>query len=109
MLLGRVVGTVWATRKDPKVTGMKWLVVRSIKLDRTPADAIVVAVDAVGAGVGEMVLVTQGSSARQTELTANKPVDAVIVAIVDDLEAVKRDWESFDAMTVSDVVSRHGT
>ena len=109
MLLGRVIGTVWATRKDPKVTGMKWLIVRALKLDRTPADAFVVAVDAVGAGVGETVLVTQGSSARQTELTANKPIDAVIVAIVDDLETVARDWGAFDSMTVADVTTRHGS
>jgi microcompartment protein CcmK/EutM len=105
MLLGRVIGTVWATRKDPKVVGMKWLVVRALKLDRKPAEGFVVAVDAVGAGVGETVLVTQGSSARQTELTTNKPVDAVIVAIVDDVEiADKQDWTAFDRRGVSDLV-----
>jgi microcompartment protein CcmK/EutM len=104
MLLGRVIGTVWATRKDPKVAGMKWLIVRALKLDRKPLDAFVVAVDAVGAGVGETVLVTQGSSARQTELTTNKPVDAVIVAIVDDVEVSDgKDWAAFDRRTVADL------
>jgi len=105
MLLGRVTGTVWATRKDPRVAGFKWLIVRAIKPDRTFADGFVVAVDAVGAGLGETVLVTSGSSARQTDLTKDKPVDAVIVAIVDDLELVERDWAGFDAMTVRDLGS----
>lgn len=110
MLLGRVIGTVWATRKDPKVAGMKWLVVRALKVDKRPLETFVVAVDAVGAGVGETVLVTQGSSARQTELTANKPVDAVIVAIVDALEVVdKQDWAAFDKKTVADLSGpKHG-
>jgi microcompartment protein CcmK/EutM len=83
---------------------MKWLIVRALRLDRKPLDAFVVAVDAVGAGMGETVLVTQGSSARQTELTTNKPVDAVIVAIVDDLDVVeKQDWAAFDRRTVADL------
>src|SRR5687768_1556513 len=109
MLLGRVIGTVWATRKDPKVSGLKWLLVRALKLDGAMGDAIVVAADAVGAGVGETVLVTQGSSARQTELTTNRPIDAVIVAIVDDLEVDSRDWRAFDSKTVADVTrTSHG-
>jgi microcompartment protein CcmK/EutM len=109
MLLGRVIGTVWATRKDPKVVGMKWLVVRALKPDRKPLDTFVVAVDAVGAGLGETVLVTQGSSARQTELTSNKPVDAVIVAIVDGIEVADQDWAAFDRKSVADLAgSSHG-
>lgn len=103
MLLGRVVGTVWATRKDPRVTGFKWLVVRALKPDRTYGDGFVIAVDIIGAGVGETVLVTQGSSARQTDATKDKPVDAVIVAIVDNLELVERDWKAFDRMSVADL------
>jgi microcompartment protein CcmK/EutM len=86
MMLGRVVGTVWATRKDEQLVGMKLQLVREVGLDLAPGKAFVVAVDSVGAGVGEVVLVTQGSSARQTELTRNKPVDAVITAIVDRLD-----------------------
>ena len=88
MLLGQVIGTVWATRKDPKLVGMKFLVVREIDLDGDALSTTVVAVDAVGAGVGETVLVAQGSSGRQTELTDKKPVDAVIMAIVDRLDVV---------------------
>ncbi len=83
MILGKVVGTVWATRKDEQLVGMKLQLVRELGLDGKLKSKFVVAVDSVGAGVGETVLFAQGSSARQTELTRNKPVDAVITAIVD--------------------------
>ena len=86
MLLGKVIGTVWATRKDPGLVGMKFLVVREIDLDGAPQASFVVAADAVGAGEGEVVLVAQGSSGRQTELTEGKAVDAVVMAIVDRLD-----------------------
>jgi microcompartment protein CcmK/EutM len=86
MILGRVIGTVWATRKDEQTVGMKFQIVREVELDYSPKEGFVVAVDSVGAGVGEIVLVAQGSSGRQTELTHNKPVDAVIMAIVDRLD-----------------------
>lgn len=91
MLLGNVIGTVWATRKDPGLVGMKFLIVREIDLDGEPQSNFVVAADAVGAGVGEVVLVAQGSSGRQTELTQGKAVDAVIMAIVDRLDVTERD------------------
>jgi microcompartment protein CcmK/EutM len=86
MILGRVIGTVWATRKDEQTVGMKFQIVREVELDYSPKSGFVVAVDSVGAGVGEVVLVAQGSSGRQTELTKGKPVDAVIMAIVDRLD-----------------------
>ncbi len=88
MILGRVIGTVWATRKDENLTGAKFLIVRQINLDYTDTKNFVVAVDSVGAGVGEVVLVATGSSARQTTFTKNKPIDAVIMAIVDKLDIV---------------------
>lgn len=86
MTLGKVIGTVWATRKDDQLTGMKLLLVQELDLDGKLKDRFIVAVDSVGAGVGETVLFAQGSSARQTDLTRDKPVDAVIVAIVDKLD-----------------------
>lgn len=89
MLLGQVIGTVWATRKDPQLVGMKFLVVREVDLDGEPLANFVVAADAVGAGEGETVLVAQGSSGRQTELTDQKPIDAVIMAIVDRLDVAE--------------------
>ncbi len=86
MILGKVIGTVWATRKDEQLVGMKLQIVREINLDESPKSKFVVAVDSVGAGEGETVLVAQGSSARQTEMTRNRPIDAVIMAIVDKLD-----------------------
>ena len=88
MILGRVIGTVWATRKDENLVGAKFLIVRQINLDYSDTKNFVVAVDSVGAGVGEVVLVATGSSARQTTFTKNKPIDAVIMAIVDKIDIV---------------------
>lgn len=86
MHLGRVAGTLVASRKEPLMEGMKFLVVRQIDVGNEDTAAYVVAVDAVGAGVGEVVLYAVGSSARQTELTRDRPADAVIMAIVDTWE-----------------------
>ena len=87
MTLGRVVGTVVATQKDPGLTGFKLQVVQNVDIETMePAPGFVVAVDAVGAGEGEMVLCCSGSSARMTGTTEERPVDAVIVAIVDSTE-----------------------
>jgi microcompartment protein CcmK/EutM len=86
MILGKVIGTIWATRKDEEMVGMKLQIVKQIDLEYKMKDAFVVAVDTVQAGVGDIVLVVSGSSARQTAVTKNKPVDAVIVAVVDKLD-----------------------
>jgi len=83
MLLGRVAGTLVASRKEPLMEGMKFLVLRQIDVDNSETGSYVVAVDAVGAGVGEVVMYASGSSARQTEMTRDRPCDAVIMAIVD--------------------------
>jgi microcompartment protein CcmK/EutM len=86
MLLGRVAGTLVASRKEEMLEGMKFLVVRQVGSDGTETGGYVVAVDAVGAGVGEMVMFASGSSARQTTVTRDRPCDAVIMAIVDTWE-----------------------
>ncbi|MBX2992270.1 MAG: EutN/CcmL family microcompartment protein [Bacteroidetes bacterium] len=86
MILGKVVGTVWATRKDEELVGMKFQIVKHLDLDYRLKDTFVVAVDTVQAGVGDVVLMCSGSSARQTILTKNKPVDAVIMAVVDKID-----------------------
>lgn len=83
MQLGRVAGTVVSTAKESTLEGRKFLVVRMLDLDGKESGGYVVAVDAVGAGVGEVVLVASGSSARMTEATRDRPSDAVIMAIVD--------------------------
>ena len=83
MLLGRVAGTVVSSRKEPLIEGWKLLLVRQLDADNHEMSGYVVAADAVGAGVGEVVLYATGSSARQTEMTRDRPCDAVIMAIVD--------------------------
>jgi microcompartment protein CcmK/EutM len=83
MKMARVVGSVVATQKDPRLAGLKLLLVQNLDLEMTLEKGYVVAVDAVGAGAGEVVLYATGSSARQTSMTDGKPVDAVIMAIVD--------------------------
>ncbi len=83
MQLGRVIGTVVSTAKEPTLEGCKLLIVNTLDLDAKETGGYVVAVNAVGAGVGEVVLFAQGSSARMTEATHNRPSDAVIMAIVD--------------------------
>ncbi len=86
MILGKVTGTVVATQKDEKLVGSKLMIVQDVNLDGELERTYTVAVDAVGAGIGEIVLVATGSSARQTSVTSNKPVDAVVMAIVDTVE-----------------------
>jgi microcompartment protein CcmK/EutM len=86
MLLGRVVGTLVATRKEPTLDGLKFLVLKQLDIEGQETGGYRVAADAVGAGIGEVVLYATGSSARQTKLTDRRPCDAVIMAIVDTLE-----------------------
>ena len=86
MTLGKVVGTVVATRKEQTLEGLRFMLVRHVDAEGQDTGGFVVAADAVGAGPGELVLVASGSSARQTQATNNRPVDAVIMAIVDTWE-----------------------
>ena len=86
MFIGKVIGTVVSTRKERELEGLKFLVVRGLDLEGKPTSTLVVAADAVGAGVGEVVLYASGSSARQTQVTKDRPVDATVMAIVDQIE-----------------------
>ncbi len=86
MLLGRVVGTLVSTRKEPSLDGLKFLVIRQIDVEGQETGSYVVAADVVDAGVGEVVMYATGSSARQTVQTDQKPCDAVVMAIVDTWE-----------------------
>lgn len=83
MLIGKVVGSVVSTRKDEKLEQLKLLVVQVHDQHDKPKDQYVVAVDSVGAGQEDYVLYATGSSARQTTQTDAKPVDAVIMAVID--------------------------
>jgi len=86
MLLARVMGTVVASRKEESMEGLKFLLLRQITAEGNKTGNFVVASDAVGAGVGEVVLFATGSSARQTAMTHERPCDAVVMAIVDSWE-----------------------
>ncbi len=86
MVLGQVVGNVVAVQKDEKLKGKKLLIVKAIDLDGRLLDPFVVAVDIVGVGIGEKVLVVNGSSARQTDETRDRSIDSVIVAKVDSIQ-----------------------
>lgn len=90
MILGKVIGTVWATRKDENLVGLKFLIVRHLNLDYSEKEQFMIAVDSVQAGVGDIVLVATGSSARQTSITKNKSIDAVAMAVVDKLDIEKK-------------------
>ncbi|MBI5652580.1 MAG: EutN/CcmL family microcompartment protein [Chloroflexi bacterium] len=86
MLIARVVGDVVATIKDEKMVGRKLLIVREVSTENEIVGKPVVAIDTVDAGIGDVVLIAQGSSARQTSSTKDTPTDAVIFAIVDSLD-----------------------
>lgn len=86
MLIARVIGTTISTIKDENLTGRKLLILRQTDEYGDPFGKPYVAVDTVSAGVGDLVLTAHGSSGRQTTLTKDRPVDAVIMAVIDSLE-----------------------
>jgi microcompartment protein CcmK/EutM len=100
MYLARVIGTVVASRKEEALEGLKFLLLKQCDLDGKPNGATLVAADSVGAGVGEVVLYASGSSARQTVLTTDRPVDCVVMAIVDTVETNDNvDYDKFGEQT----------
>ena len=86
MLIARVIGTTVSTIKDEKLQGRKLLIVRQTDERGAPSGKPFVAIDTVDAGIGDLVLTAAGSSARQTTITKDTPVDAVIMAVIDSLE-----------------------
>jgi ethanolamine utilization protein EutN len=87
MIIGQVAGSVVSTTKDAKLQGKKLLIVQPIDMVTLKPDGKqVVAIDTVGSGKGEVVMVVSGSSARQTEITNGTPVDAAIIGVVDIIE-----------------------
>ena len=86
MIVAKVVGNIWATRKEESLQGMKMMVVRTVDAISDEAGASFVAVDQVGAGIGETVIVSTGSSARLAKLGRHSPIDAIIVGIVDQMD-----------------------
>ncbi len=91
MQIARVIGSVVSTSKSDRLTGLKLLVVRNVDLDTMQEKGSpVIAIDAVGAGEGELVLTCAGSSSRMTELTKDKPADCTITAIIDYIDVENR-------------------
>jgi ethanolamine utilization protein EutN len=86
LIVGEVVGTIVATRKEERLSGLKLQIVKIKNVDLEPTGQFLVAADAVGAGSGEIVLCSQGSSARLTLKTKDCPIDAVIMGIIDTIE-----------------------
>lgn len=86
MIICRVVGHVWATKKEQRLEGLKLMIVREEDGPKNAKDKVYVAADVVGAGVGERVLVVSGSTARQAFGRDNVPADMAIVGIIDSLE-----------------------
>ena len=83
MIIGKVVGSVFSTRKSDKLVGNKFMIVEPVK-SMTQSGSKLVAIDIIGAGIGEYVLVAQGSAARIGCDVADAPVDAAIVGIIDE-------------------------
>jgi microcompartment protein CcmK/EutM len=86
MLIAKVIGTTISTIKDEKLTGRKLLILRQTDETGAPFGKPYVAVDTLDAGIGDLVLTAHGSSGRMTDQTQNRPVDAVIMAVIDHLE-----------------------
>lgn len=86
MQTGIVIGTIVATRKDSRLVGHKLLVTQPVDMDRNPLGEPVIAVDTVGAGVGEYVFYTVGTSARYAANQKESPIDAAIVGIIDGMD-----------------------
>lgn len=86
MHLGRIIGTVVATRKDEKLVGTKLMITQPLNIDLEPKSEPIIAVDTVGAGIGELILFVTGTASRIAAKKMDAPIDAAIVAIVDDLD-----------------------
>src|ERR687898_308019 len=93
MFLGKVVGTVWSTKKTPDLEGVRFLIIHPLDLDKEPTKNIVVVADRLGAGVGEVVMCAYGKAARSAIGNQEMAIEAAVVGIVDrmDLEATDSD------------------
>jgi ethanolamine utilization protein EutN len=86
MFLGKVVGTVWSTKKSPDLEGVRFLIVHPYDLDKEPTKNIVVVADRLGAGAGEMVMCAYGKAARTAIGNQDMAIEAAVVAIVDRMD-----------------------
>lgn len=89
MIIGKIIGNIWATKKDESLEGFKFFVVKQLGISEEKSKPIVAVDGGVGAGIGDDVLITQGSSARMIYKGNEVPIDAVIVGVIDSLEIDK--------------------
>lgn len=89
MHIGRIIGTVVATRKDERLTGCKLMLTQPLNIEQSPVGEPLVAVDTVGSGIGEIVIYTKGTAARYAADKIQSPIDASIVGIVDHMDIQK--------------------
>lgn len=90
MRVGKVIGNIWATRKDAKLSGLKLLIIKPINyLNEQAISEPIIAADIIGAGIGETVIITTGSSARSAINDIQTPIDAAVIGIVDDKEIIE--------------------
>jgi ethanolamine utilization protein EutN len=86
MQLGTVIGNVWATRKEENLRGLKFLIVQPELPDGTSTETPYIAIDRIGAGFGDKVMVTKGSAASKIEPNLSIPIDAIIIGIIDSVD-----------------------
>ncbi|OQY11288.1 MAG: ethanolamine utilization protein EutN [Desulfobacteraceae bacterium 4572_19] len=91
MIVGKVIGNVWATRKEESLKGLKLMIVRQIDACTGEEKESFIAADFIGAGIGDTVLVASGSSARMVLERRNAPIDATIIGIIDEMEVQKEE------------------
>ena len=91
MQMGIVIGNVWATKKEDNLRGLKFLIIQPELPDRSYTGSPFIAVDRIGAGVGDQVLVTNGSAAANMPTEAKLPIDALIIAIIDSIDVEKKE------------------
>lgn len=106
MFLGKVIGTVWSTKKAPDLEGVRFLLVHPYDLDKEPTRNIVVVADRLGAGPGEMVMCAFGKAARSAIGDQDMSIEAAVVGIVDRVDISETDLLGFDSEAVLGFMAR---
>jgi microcompartment protein CcmK/EutM len=101
MFLGKVVGTVWSTKKTPNLEGIRFLIVHPCDLNKEPTTNVVVAADRMGAGVGETVICAYGRAARSAIGDQEMSIEAAVVAIVDEVDIDLKSSQSHDLVEIA--------
>src|SRR5437763_16515787 len=109
MFLGKVVGTVWSTKKTPDLEGVKFLIVHPIDLDKEPTRNIVVVADRLGAGLGEVVMCAYGKAARSAIGNQEMAIEAAVVGIIDRVDLQAGDARSDELVEAARGLRARGT